>query len=118
MLSSALYAVRMNVAPLLREQLSSEAWRLLQTASEAAGRLGVPLYLVGGTVRDILLARPTRDLDLVVEGDAPILANGLAQALGGKVAARSQFGTAQIVAGELKVDVATARQERYARPGA
>jgi tRNA nucleotidyltransferase (CCA-adding enzyme) len=58
------------------------------------------------------------DIDLVVEGDALSLAPALAQELGGTVAATSQFGTAKLKVREMTLDLATARQERYSRPGA
>lgn len=107
-----------SLSTLLQERLPPEVWQLLLTARDVAARLGLPLFLVGGTVRDVLLGRPTWDVDLVVEGEALPFAGELAEALGGRVAARSQFGTVQIIAGRLKVDVARARQERYPRPGA
>ena len=79
---------------------------------------GLPLFLVGGSVRDLLLDRPVLDLDLVVEGDAPRLAAALAEEQGGAVTARSQFGTAKLKVDDLTLDLATARRETYAHPGA
>ena len=74
--------------------------------------------MVGGSVRDILLATPVKDLDLVVEGDAASLASQVADGLGGYVLARSQFGTATVKLQGLRYDFATARTESYSRPGA
>lgn len=91
---------------------------LLREAGEIAAKHGVPLYLVGGCVRDLLLGRPVLDLDLVAEGDAPALAGWLAADLQGQATARSQFGTVKLRAGETTLDLATARTERYAQPGA
>ena len=79
--------------------------------------LRYPLYLVGGAVRDVLLGTPAADLDLTVEGDGMRMAQALAQTVGGRVVARSQFGTARIRAGMQVADIATARRERYSRPG-
>ena len=87
-------------------------------AIKAARRLGLPLYLVGGVVRDMLMGRAIRDVDLVVEGDAVRLASALAEALSGEVVARSQFGTAKLRVLEQSVDVVTARRETYKKPGA
>jgi tRNA nucleotidyltransferase (CCA-adding enzyme) len=78
----------------------------------AAG--GAPVYLVGGAVRDILLGRPRGDLDLVVEGDPA----ELAERLGAEVVSHERFATAKGRLGEHEVDIARARRETYARPGA
>jgi tRNA nucleotidyltransferase (CCA-adding enzyme) len=77
-------------------------------------------YLVGGTVRDLLLGRPHRfDFDLAVVGDAEAFARELAESLGGRVTLHGRFGTAVVHdAGGAQVDVATARTETYAAPAA
>ena len=61
---------------------------LLPTAHEAFTALvhaardeRLALYLVGGSVRDLLLDRPTLDVDLTLEGDAPALARRAAAEL-------------------------------------
>jgi tRNA nucleotidyltransferase (CCA-adding enzyme) len=77
------------------------------------------VYLVGGTVRDILLGEPNFDVDVAVEGDAISLARAVADALGGRVRAHSKFGTAVVVYGdEQRIDVVTARTEFYDAPAA
>lgn len=58
--------------------------RLLAQASRFLTGQGIPYFLVGGFVRDILLRRPTRDIDIAVKADAVLLAPELAAALGGK----------------------------------
>jgi len=75
-------------------------------AEEQDGRA----YLVGGLVRDLWRGATLdrRDLDIVVEGDGPVLARRLGEALGGSVETPT-FG---------RIDVATARSERYESPGA
>ena len=89
---------------------------------EAVGRVGEAydgVFLVGGTVRDILLGEPGFDVDIVVEGDAIKLATALAEALGGRVRTHDKFGTAVVLYGDKQwVDVATARTESYAQPAA
>ena len=75
---------------------------------------GKPVYLVGGAVRDLLLGRGRADIDLVVEGDA----TALAARLGGVVVEHERFATAKAQLGGHEVDIATARAETYARPGA
>jgi tRNA nucleotidyltransferase (CCA-adding enzyme) len=77
------------------------------------------VYLVGGTVRDILLGEPNFDVDIAVEGDAIALARSVADALGGRVRAHSKFGTAVVVyGGDQRIDIVTARTEFYDAPAA
>ena len=75
------------------------------------------VYLVGGTVRDILLGEPGFDVDLAVEGDGPAFAQALAKELGGRAQPHDAFGTAVVEYGNGEhVDVVTARRERYDAP--
>jgi tRNA nucleotidyltransferase (CCA-adding enzyme) len=76
------------------------------------------VFAVGGAVRDALLDRPARELDLVVEGDAVGVARRAAERLGGDVVVHERFGTATVRAAAVTFDLAGARRERYARPGA
>ena len=78
----------------------------------------VPIYLVGGPVRDALLGRPFNDLDFSVEGDAQALAQWLAGEIGGKTVFHPRFGTATVIATESRTDLVMARRETYAHPGA
>jgi tRNA nucleotidyltransferase (CCA-adding enzyme) len=75
---------------------------------------------VGGAVRDALLGLPPGpDLDLVAEGDALPVARRLAAALGARLVVHPRFGTAALeLPGGVRVDLATARRERYPAPGA
>ena len=54
----------------------------------------MPVYMVGGFPRDLVLGRQGADFDLVVEGDAIALAHALARKYGGKITTHSRFGTA------------------------
>ena len=77
------------------------------------------VWLVGGAVRDVLIGRePARDLDLVVEGDARPVARTLAERLGGTATFHEPFLTARVETSQHAYDLATARRERYPRPGA
>ncbi len=89
----------------------------LGPVAEAVQRLG-GAYLVGGTVRDLLLGSPSADVDLAVVGDGVAFARRLARELGGRVTAHGAFGTAVVRLGSLHVDVVTARSERYPEPAA
>jgi tRNA nucleotidyltransferase (CCA-adding enzyme) len=79
-----------------------------------AAASGLPAYLVGGAVRDLLLGGSRADLDVVVEGEV----RPLAEALGGEVTEHERFETATVRVGELVVDLARSRAESYERPGA
>ena len=66
--------------------------------SEAADRLGVECYVVGGYVRDIFLERPSNDIDVVVVGSGISVAEELKRMLGRKahLSVFRNFGTAQV----------------------
>jgi tRNA nucleotidyltransferase (CCA-adding enzyme) len=72
------------------------------------------VYVVGGAVRDLLLGREPHELDFVVEGDAL----EVARRIGGRVIAHERFGTATVSLDGATFDLASARRERYPRPGA
>ena len=77
------------------------------------------VFLVGGTVRDILLGERNFDVDVVVEGDAIALARAVADKLDGRVRAHRKFGTAVVIYGENeRLDLVTARSETYHAPAA
>jgi tRNA nucleotidyltransferase (CCA-adding enzyme) len=75
---------------------------------------GLPAYIVGGAVRDLLLGRERTDIDVAVEGPVTELANRL----GGEVRAHQRFATATVRADGLEVDLAATRAETYVHPGA
>lgn len=79
-----------------------------------AGAGVTPVYLVGGAVRDLLLGRGRADIDLVVIGDAAVLA----AALGADAIEYERFATAKVRLEAHEVDIAAARAETYPRPGA
>ncbi|MFH0912697.1 MAG: hypothetical protein V1884_00210 [Candidatus Omnitrophota bacterium] len=86
-------------------------------ASKVASLDNIPAYLVGGFVRDLILGVKNWDLDIVVEGDGIKFAEILAQRLKAKLIRHRRFGTATLVLEKhLKVDIATARKERYPHP--
>jgi tRNA nucleotidyltransferase (CCA-adding enzyme) len=91
----------------------------LYDAIAALGERADGVYLVGGTIRDILLGEAGFDVDIAVEGDAIAFARALADALGGRVTPHEKFGTAIVQCGEgARVDVVTTRTEFYDAPGA
>ncbi len=107
-----------NLGLQLEQHLPTALLKIIRMAGEIAQERGEKLYLVGGTVRDLLLGRANLDIDIVVEGDAPLLANLLAQKTGGKAVVHPRFGTAKLRTPEVSLDIATARTETYPYPGA
>ncbi len=108
----------MSLLPRLAHQLPAETLDLLRRIGAAAEAIGAKAYAVGGFVRDLLLGRRAAELDIVVEGDGLALARRLAAELGGSLLIHRPFGTATLEGGAgPRVDVATARRERYRQPG-
>jgi tRNA nucleotidyltransferase (CCA-adding enzyme) len=90
---------------------------VLKSLRRRATSDGLPVYLVGGPVRDAVLGAPVKDLDFVVVGDAPALAEELAIEVGGLVTAHPRFGTATVEIDGGRADLVTARKESYPFPG-
>src|SRR5262245_15777726 len=101
---------------------------LLRAAGKLGEAHGHAVYAAGGVVRDLVRGRDAdqmADLDLVVEEDGIAFARRLGEEIGGYLVLHTAFGTASIEGGATpdgtrlpRVDVATARRERYPRPGA
>lgn len=98
---------------------SSPRLAAIVEAVQSLGQRAAGVYLVGGTVRDILLGEEGFDVDIAVEGDAIAFAYALAGALGGRSTPHRKFGTAVVSYGDGEhVDVVTTRTEFYDSPGA
>jgi tRNA nucleotidyltransferase (CCA-adding enzyme) len=101
--------------------LDAESRALLAEAGRLAAAQGARAFAVGGLVRDAWLGRAAarHDLDVVVEGDARQVARALAGALGGTLVEHERFLTASVTLPRgRRVDVVTARSERYEHAGA
>jgi len=102
----------------LQAHMRARDLETLRAVSRISRQRGEPAWLVGGPVRDLLLDRSVVDVDVMVEGEGPAFAKALAEAEEGTATAYRRFGTALVVLpGHRKVDVATARSERYPEPG-
>jgi len=108
----------MNLARQIEQYLPRQLLELVKDISRQAVERGERVYLVGGIVRDLLLGYPNFDLDLVVEGDAVKLAQQVAETSQAKLLAHRRFGTAKLRYEKFTLDMATARRETYAQPGA
>ena len=100
--------------------IPSEKQTLLSNITNLVASLGMPCYVVGGFVRDLLLGKPVNDLDVVVEGDAIELGKKLVESYGGKLTPHFKFHTAiwNLPDSDDFVDLITTRKETYDRPGA
>jgi putative nucleotidyltransferase with HDIG domain len=95
------------------EYYQSEPFKSLAKVLEENNQNG---FLVGGLVRDLLLNRPCKDIDIVVEGSGLRLAEELAKELDcSKVSYFKNFGTAHFVYKDLDVEFVGARKESYQR---
>ncbi|MDU2113260.1 MAG: HD domain-containing protein [Prevotella bivia] len=83
--------------------------------SEAADKLGLECYVVGGYVRDLFLERPSNDIDVVVVGSGIQVASELKNILGKKahLSVFKNFGTAQVKYKDTEVEFVGARKESY-----
>lgn len=99
------------------EEIKKElAKPLLQCIAQVADDTGVRIFCIGGHVRDLILQRPSKDLDLVVEGDGIAIANAVAERMGGlKVSVFKRFGTAMFMYQGEQVEFVGARKESYSK---
>src|SRR5580765_3006425 len=102
----------------LHTQLTPEARSLFDAVVDHAARRNLRAFLVGGTVRDLLLDRQALDVDITIEGDATALARAVAGATSTNLKKTTGFGTATLATGAFRLDLATARAETYLKPGA
>ncbi len=107
-----------SLSNLIEKNLPEDLKTLVEKVTSAASRRGKQIYLVGGIVRDLMLGKPNLDLDFVVEHDAISLAMEIVKQTGGKLTTHERFNTAKIKLERWNIDLATARRETYARPGA
>ena len=96
-------------------QIRDDERKIFEVIGRAADQLGFPTYVVGGYVRDRLLARPSKDLDIVCVGSGI----DLAQCVGNNLHPRSRvtvykrFGTAALKHHDLEIEFVGARKESY-----
>jgi poly(A) polymerase len=88
---------------------------ILQKIALSAQQTGMPCYLIGGFVRDKILGRSTKDIDIVCVGDGIELAAKVAEKFTPKPEVNffKNFGTAQIKTEGLEIEFVGARKESY-----
>jgi poly(A) polymerase len=99
------------------QNITSEELFILQLVGEAANELQYPTYAIGGFVRDLILNRSRKDIDIVCQGSGIDLAHLVAQKLPKKtkVSFFKNFGTAMFKYGGIEVEFVGARKESYRR---
>lgn len=89
---------------------------VFKVACQVVTELNLEAYVIGGFVRDLILGRPSKDIDIVVIGNGMDLAKACAEKLRvKKVSLFENFGTAQFVYKDLEVEFVGARKESYRR---
>lgn len=130
---------KLNLGAEMESDLPPARLGLLRLISLASSNLNLPIYLVGGFARDLILEKPGSDMDFVVEGDGILLAEALAEKYGGRVTCHRKFGTAKWHIASIKktildrfsscssldystlpnsIDLISARTEFYEKPTA
>lgn len=95
----------------IKELLSTP---LIKTIAQQADIFNQRVFIIGGSVRDLILNRPCKDLDFVVEGSGIEFANAVAKALGQKkVNVFKNFGTAMFKHNDMDIEFVGARKESY-----
>ena len=90
---------------------------IFELIAEAAQDLHVDAYVIGGFVRDIMLERPCKDIDVVAIGSGIELAQKVAQKMNPttNVSVFKNFGTAMLKYEDYEVEFVGARKESYNR---
>jgi len=89
---------------------------ILKTIGELADRELLRAYVVGGYVRDLLLGKTVKDIDIVVIGHGVKFGQKVAQALGRtNLVTYETFGTAMLQLDDWKVEFVGARRESYSK---
>jgi tRNA nucleotidyltransferase/poly(A) polymerase len=94
---------------------SEKELAILEKIGDAAAALELPCYLIGGFVRDKIIGRPTKDMDIVCLGDGIALADAVSAKFSPKPEVNffKTFGTAQIKTDDLEIEFVGARKESY-----
>ncbi|WP_041083650.1 CBS domain-containing protein [Thermotoga profunda] len=106
-----------DVRDLLITNLPKKIIDLLKQLGQYGDELNLPVYIVGGFVRDLLMGNPNYDMDIVVERDGLAFADYAAEELKAKLVKYEKFLTASIfIKNGFRIDIATARTEYYQAP--
>jgi len=105
---------------MLESHLSADQFRVVGRMRELAADAGINVFLTGGAIRDMLGGFPVRDLDFTVEGSALRLAKIAEKKFGAKIVVTDDHRKSvdMLFPGGVTVELAMARQEKFAKSGA
>ncbi|MEM6524957.1 MAG: HD domain-containing protein [Bacteroidota bacterium] len=86
---------------------------IFSIVSEESQRIGLKTYVIGGWVRDLLIDRPSKDIDFVCIGSGVVLAQAVAKRMNTKLKVFKNFGTAMINVNDWELEFVGARKESY-----
>ena len=89
--------------------------KIFSIVSEVAAEKGVRAFVIGGYVRDCFLGRPSKDIDIVVEGSGIEIAEAVGERVHSNVSVFKNFGTAMLRYKGIEVEFVGARKESYNR---
>ena len=89
--------------------------KIFSIVSEVAAEKGVRAFVIGGYVRDCFLGRPSKDIDIVVEGSGIEIAEAVGERVHSNVSVFRNFGTAMLRYKGIEVEFVGARKESYNR---
>lgn len=89
--------------------------KIFTIVSEVAAEKGVRAFVIGGYVRDCFLGRPSKDIDIVVEGSGIEIAEAVGERVHSNVSVFKNFGTAMLRYKGIEIEFVGARKESYNR---
>ena len=108
---------REDILRMMGEYLSERVFQVFEICGKVGDKRDTNTFVVGGSVRDILLSKPSLDIDIVVEGDGLEYSRALKDEIKGELKTYGTFGTATIKSKDgVRIDIASARREEYESP--
>ncbi len=106
-----------NNNPELRGSLGAKIdLPVFRLVGDVADKLGRECYVVGGYVRDLMLGRPSKDVDFLTVGSGIEVAREVARKMrGSHLSVFKNFGTAQVKGRDIELEFVGARKESYNR---
>jgi len=103
-----------NIFKIVIEHLTHPVFNIIK---DIAAKENLQIYVIGGFVRDLLLKRPSKDIDIVVVGSGIDLATRVNNLINneGNLTVFKNFGTAMIKFNDLEIEFVGARKESYNR---
>ena len=108
----------MNISTELEKGLNKDQLTALHLIGAECDRQGKGSFLVGGTVRDVLLSRKVSDIDISLECHPSDVTTDISMSEGLEILSTTIFGTQKVRSGSITMDLAMARTEEYSTPAA